>query len=134
MGADHAINYKEEDVGRAVRKLTSKRGVDLVVDSAGGNALDPSLRSLRRGGRVVIAGGTAGRKAELDVARVFWNQLEVIGSTMGSDSDVSDMLRLVAGNKLKPVIDARFALDDGAEALRYLESQEQFGKVVLEIS
>jgi NADPH:quinone reductase-like Zn-dependent oxidoreductase len=134
MGADHAIDYKEEDVGRAVRKLTGKRGVDLVIDSAGGGALDPALRSLRKGGRLVIAGGTAGRKAELDVARVFWNQLEVIGSTMGSDSDVSDMLRLVTGSGTKPMIDRTFSLDEGVEALRYLRSQEQFGKVVLQIS
>jgi NADPH:quinone reductase-like Zn-dependent oxidoreductase len=133
MGADHAINYGTDDVGRTVRRLTSKRGVDLVVDSAGGKALDPALRALRRGGRLVIAGGTAGRKAELDVARVFWNQLEVIGSTMGADSDVSDMLRMVAGNELRPVIDKTFALDEGVEALRYLDAQQQFGKVVLEI-
>lgn len=133
MDADHAINYKEEDVGRAVRHLTNKRGVDLVVDSAGGAALDSALRALRKGGRLVIAGGTAGRSAELDVARVFWNQLEVIGSTMGSDSDVSDMLRMVAGAGIRPSIDRTFSLDDGVDALRYLESQEQFGKVVIEI-
>lgn len=133
MGADHAIDYKQEDVGRAVRKLTGKRGVDLVADSAGGSALDPALRALRKGGRLVIAGGTAGRKAELDVARVFWNQLEVIGSTMGSDGDVSDMLRMVAGSEIEPVIDRTFSLEEGVDALRYLQSQEQFGKVVLEI-
>lgn len=133
MGADHGIDYADEDVGRAVRRLTGKRGVDLVVDSAGGSALDPALRALRKGGRLVIAGGTAGRKAELDVARVFWNQLEVIGSTMGSDADVSDMLRMVAGSDIEPVIDRTFPLEDGVEALRYLESQEQFGKIVLEI-
>ena len=133
MGADHAINYKDEDVGRAVRHLTGKRGVDLVADSAGGTALDPALRALRKGGRLVIAGGTAGRRADLDVARVFWNQLEVIGSTMGSDADVSDMLRMVAGSELRPVIDRKFSLDQGADALRYLKSQEQFGKVVVEI-
>jgi NADPH:quinone reductase-like Zn-dependent oxidoreductase len=134
MGADHAINYGTDDVGRTVRRLTGKRGVDLVVDSAGGKALDPSLRALRKGGRLVIAGGTAGRKADLDVARVFWNQLEVIGSTMGSDADISDMLRMVAGNELRPVIDRSFPIEEGVEALRYLETQEQFGKVVLDIS
>jgi NADPH:quinone reductase-like Zn-dependent oxidoreductase len=133
MGAHHGIDYRAEDVGRAVRALTGKRGVDLVADSAGGSALDPSIRALRKGGRLVIAGGTAGRKAELDVARLFWNQLEVIGSTMGSDSDVSDMLRMVAGSRIEPVIDRTFTLEEGADALRYLSDQEQFGKVVLEI-
>jgi NADPH:quinone reductase-like Zn-dependent oxidoreductase len=134
MGADHAIDYKEEDVGRAVRHLTGKRGVDLVVDSAGGSALDAALRALRKGGRLVIAGGTAGRRADLDVARVFWNQLEVIGSTMGSDSDVSDMLRMVAGAGIQPVIDRTFSLDESVDALRHLQTQEQFGKIVITIA
>lgn len=133
LGADHALNYTSEDVGRAVRRLTGKRGVDLVVDSAGGTALDPALRALRKGGRLVIAGGTAGRKAELDVARLFWNQLEVIGSTMGSDADVSDMLRMVGAARIEPIIDRSFPLDDGVEALRHLSTQAQFGKIVLEI-
>jgi NADPH:quinone reductase-like Zn-dependent oxidoreductase len=134
MGADHAIDYRKEDVGRTVRRLTGKRGVDLVVDSAGGSALDPALRALRKGGRLVIAGGTAGRKAELDVARLFWNQLEVIGSTMGSDSDVTDMLQMVAGSDIHPVIDRAFPLEEAVEALRYLEGQQQFGKIVVEIA
>lgn len=133
MGADVGINYRDEDVGKAVRSATGKRGVDLVVDSAGGSSLDGSLRALRQGGRVVIAGATAGREAAIDVRRLFWNQLQIIGSTMGSDADVSDMLRAVAGTKLEPVIDRTFTLDDGPEALRYLESGEQFGKIVITI-
>lgn len=133
MGADVGINYGSEDVGKAVRKATGKRGVDLVVDSAGGTSLDGSLRALRQGGRVVIAGATAGRQAEIDIRRLFWNQLKVIGSTMGSDSDVSDMLRMVAGAKLEPVIDKVFTLEEGPEAVRYLDSGEQFGKIVVSI-
>lgn len=133
MGADVCINYRDEDVGKAVRKATSKRGVDLVVDSAGGTSLEGSLRALRQGGRVVIAGATAGRQAEIDVRRLFWNQLKIFGSTMGSDGDVSDMLRMVAGAKLEPVIDRTFSIDDGPEALRYLDSGEQFGKIVITI-
>lgn len=133
MGADALINYKNEDVGKAVRAATGKRGVDIVVDSAGGASLDGSLRSLRQGGRVVIAGATAGSTAEIDVRRLFWNQLRVIGSTMGSDQDVSNMLRMVAGRKIEPVIDSVFTLDRGSEALHYLHSGEQFGKVVITI-
>jgi NADPH:quinone reductase-like Zn-dependent oxidoreductase len=134
LGADHGINYKEEDVGKAVRKLTGKRGVDLVVDSAGGPTLDASLRSLRPGGRVVISGATAGASAEINVRRLFWSQLSIIGSTMGSVRDVSDMLRTVAGAKLRPLIDRAFPLEDARSALEYLESGEHFGKVVLEIA
>ena len=133
MGADHAINYKNEDTGKAVRAASFKRGVDLVVDSAGGPSLDAALRSLRQGGRVVISGATAGRKAEIDVRRLFWNGLSILGSTMGADADVANMLRMVGGAKLEPVIDRTFTLDEGPDALAYLASGEQFGKIVITI-
>jgi NADPH:quinone reductase-like Zn-dependent oxidoreductase len=133
LGADDGVNYSSEDVGKAIRAKTAKRGVDLVADSAGGAALDGAVRAHRKGGRIVNAGATAGPKAEIDVRRVFWNQLTIVGSTMGSDSDVSDMLRMVGGMKLRPLVDRTYPLDDAVEALRYLESGEQFGKVVIEI-
>jgi NADPH:quinone reductase-like Zn-dependent oxidoreductase len=134
LGADGGVNYGRDDVGKTVRQLTAKRGVDLVVDSAGGASLNAALRALRKGGRLVVAGGTGGRAGELDVARLFWNQLEVIGSTMGSDADVSDMLRLVGGAELRPHVDRTFPLAEGNEALAYLDSSERFGKVVLEVA
>lgn len=133
LGADVTINYRTEDVAKAVRAATGKRGVDLVVDSAAGPTVDPSLRSLVQGGRLVVSGATAGSTSEIDVRRLFWKQLRVIGSTMGSDSDVSQMLRMVAGTELRPMIDRSFPLEQAADALRYLERQEQFGKVVLEV-
>jgi NADPH:quinone reductase-like Zn-dependent oxidoreductase len=133
LGVDEGVNYERDDVGKTVRALTGKRGVDLVVDSAGGPALEASLRSLRKGGRLVIAGATAGGRAEIDVRRVFWNQLEIVGSTMGSDGDVANMLRYVAGTGLRPAVDKTFALPDGRKALEYLDSGEQFGKVVLTV-
>jgi NADPH:quinone reductase-like Zn-dependent oxidoreductase len=134
LGADGGVNYSEEDVGAAIRKLTWKRGVDLVVDSAGGPALEAAMRALRKGGRVVVAGATAGARAEIDVRRLFWNQIEIIGSTMGSDGDVSDMLRTVSGSELHPIIDRSFPLNDSLAALRYLDSGDQFGKIVVEMS
>lgn len=134
LGADGGVDYREEDVGRSVRRLTGKRGVDLVADSAGGTSLDGSLRALRKGGRVVIAGATAGATAEIDVRRLFWNQLSIVGSTMGSVGNVSDMLRLVAGSKLRPIVDRIVPLEDAAEALRLLDAGGQFGKIVVEVS
>jgi NADPH:quinone reductase-like Zn-dependent oxidoreductase len=107
--------------------------VDLALDSAAGGSLEGCLRAVRKGGRVVLAGATAGARPEVDARRLFWNQLEVIGSTMGSDADVSDMLRLVAGTRYEPPIDRTFALADGREALAYLEGGAQVGKIVLEI-
>ena len=133
LGADGSVNYKDEDAGKRLRAMTGKRGMDLVCDSAGGPALDQALRALRKGGRVVVAGATAGAKAEIDLRRVFWNQLSIVGSTMGSHSEVADMLRAVAGMKLEPIIDRSFSFEDGVEALTYLESQDQFGKVVLDL-
>lgn len=133
MGAEAGINYKEEDVGRAVRRLTGKRGVDLVVDSAAGATLDASLRALRQGGRVVIAGATAGGDATFNARRLFWNQLSIIGSTMGSAGDVSNMLRAVAGSKLKPIVERVYDLDEGPEALALLDSGTQFGKIVIQL-
>ena len=134
LGAHAGVNYKEEDVAKWVRTETYKRGVDLVVDSAGGQAFESGLRSLRKGGRLVNAGATAGRSIEVDIRRIFWNQLTVLGSTMGSDEDMADMLRAVGGTKLRPIIDRSFALDQGVEALRFLETEERFGKVILEIA
>jgi NADPH:quinone reductase-like Zn-dependent oxidoreductase len=133
LGADGTVNYREGDVGKAIRGLTAKRGVDLVVDSAGGDALDGALRSLRKGGRLVNAGATAGSPTALDVRRLFWNQLEVIGSTMGSASDVSNMLRMVAGSEMRPIIHRTYAIDEAPEALRELKAGGQFGKIVLAI-
>jgi NADPH:quinone reductase-like Zn-dependent oxidoreductase len=134
LGADGTVNYRNEDVGKAIRALTGKRGVDLVVDSAGGESLDGSLRALRKGGRLVNAGATAGSPAALDLRRLFWNQLEVIGSTMGSVSDVSDMLRTVAGAEIRPIIHSTYALEDAKAGLQELKTGAQFGKIVLTIS
>ena len=133
LGADGGVNYREADVGKAVKHLTGKRGVDLVADSAGGASLEDSLRALAKGGRVVIAGSTAGGTAEINVRRLFWNQLQIIGSTMGSNDDVANMLRMVAGTGLRPIIDRSFSLSGGPAALDLLATGEQFGKVVVEI-
>lgn len=133
LGADECLDYTAEDVGRAIRKLTGKRGVDLVIDSAGGDTLDASMRALRPGGRLVIAGATAGAESTINVRRLFWNQLEIIGSTMGSADDVASMLRAVGGAKLEPIIDSVYDLADGPEAVQRLASGEQFGKIVVGI-
>ena len=134
LGADDGVNYASDDVGKEIRRLTSKRGVDLVVDSASGPTADSLLRSLRKGGRLVVAGATAGPTGEIGWQRVFWNQLQIIGSTMGSVADVSNMLRLVAGSRLEPIIDSTYLFEDAAAALALLDSGDQFGKVVVEVA
>jgi NADPH:quinone reductase-like Zn-dependent oxidoreductase len=134
MGADGGVNYREQDVGKAIKQVTAARGVDVVADSAGGASLEDSLRALAAGGRVVIAGATAGGRSEINLRRLFWNQLHIIGSTMGSRADVANMLRMVAGAKLRPVIDRTYPLAHAVDALRHLERGDQFGKIVIEIS
>jgi NADPH:quinone reductase-like Zn-dependent oxidoreductase len=133
MGATDGIDYQQVDVGKEIRRLTSKRGVDLVCDSAGGDTLDASMRALRPGGRIVIAGATAGSKSTIDVRRLFWNQVEIIGSTMGSAQDVSDMLRMVSGARIEPVIDRIVDLQDAPEGLAAVAAGDRFGKVVVRI-
>lgn len=133
LGADEGIDYKTADVGREIRARTGKRGVDLVIDSAGGDTLDGSMRALRQGGRLVIAGATAGAESTINVRRLFWNQIELIGSTMGSIEDVSSMLRAVEGRRLEPVIDSIFDLSEGPDAIKRLASGNQLGKIVIRI-
>ncbi|MGI8408073.1 MAG: zinc-binding dehydrogenase [Actinomycetota bacterium] len=133
LGADHGLDYTSQDIGKAVRALTQKRGVDLVVDSAAGDTLDASMRALRPGGRVVIAGATSGRHSSVDIRRLFGKQLEVCGSTMGSDADVAGMLRMVEGAGLRPIIDRVYPLSEVPDALDHLASGEQFGKVVISL-
>ncbi|MFN2526689.1 MAG: zinc-binding dehydrogenase [Actinomycetota bacterium] len=133
LGADAGINYKDEDVAAAVRALTDGRGVDLIVDAAGGDTIDTSLQCLRPGGRLVISGATAGAEGRFNLRRLFGQHFHIIGSTMASDRDFSEMLRELTARRIEPVIDRTFPLAEAADALAYLESQSQFGKVVLEI-
>lgn len=135
LGAWKGIDYTACDsVAREVRKLTGGRGVDIVLDNVGAATWKTSLHALRKGGRLVTCGATSGPGPKTDVARIFWNQLSVLGSTMGSRGEFRDMLAFVNQEKLRPVIDRVFPLDAARQAQEYLESGRQFGKVVLKIS
>jgi NADPH:quinone reductase-like Zn-dependent oxidoreductase len=134
LGALAGIDYTAQDVAREARRLTGGRGVDLVVDSVGKATWPAGLAALRKGGRLVTCGATTGIDPAIDVRRVFWNQLSVIGSTMGSRGDFRDMLNFVRAAGLRPVIDRVFPLEEGPAALRYLEERRQFGKVLLRVA
>jgi NADPH:quinone reductase-like Zn-dependent oxidoreductase len=133
LGADAAINYKTQDFAREVRTLTDRRGVDVVVDSVGGDSYAKSLASLVKGGRLVTCGATAGPRPQTDLARIFWNQLSVFGSTMGNLREFVEMLNFVRKRGVKPVIDQVFSLADGAKAFARMEEGKQFGKIVLKV-
>lgn len=131
LGADTAINYEREEFVGAVRRLTGKRGVDVVVDYVGKKTWGGSLQVLRRGGRLVTCGATTGYDPVEDIRHIFFRQLEVIGSTMGSRKELLDVLRLVFAGVLKPVIDAVLPLSQAVEAHRRIESRQVFGKLIL---
>ena len=133
MGADFGIDHGSADIARETRKITGKRGVDIVLDSVGKATWKQSIASLARGGRLLTCGATTGPNPEEDIARIFWNQLTVLGSTMGTHAEFAGMLRMFQGGKVRPVVDSVFPLPDAKEAERRLEEKRQFGKIVLRV-
>jgi len=134
LGALHALDYVNDDVAAATREATDGAGVDVVVDNVGEATFDTSIRACRKGGRIVTCGATTGPRIPVDVRRVFWNQLSILGSTMGNSEEFAAMLDVVAAGELSPVIDGVFSLDDARAALERLERAEQFGKIVIDIA
>ena len=130
-GADHTINYETNDFAEAIRAATGKRGVDVVVDHIGAATWQDSLASLAKGGRLVTCGATTGHAPETNINRIFWNQLEVIGSTMGNPGEVDDVLELVWDGTFEPRIREVFPMSETARAHAMLEEREGFGKVVV---
>ncbi len=130
LGASEAVLDDGEDWSRTVRGLTGKRGVDVCVDSVGGQLHHPCIKSLARGGTLVTCGCTAGAAPKTDLARIFWNQLSVLGSTMGDMDEFREVLSLFK-NGMKPIVDSIHDVDDASTAFARLESGEQFGKIVL---
>jgi NADPH2:quinone reductase len=132
MGADFGINYNETpDFHREVKRYTEGLGADVVLDSVGEATWSKSLRSLRKGGRLVTCGATSGPNAITNLNLVFWNQLEILGSTMASRAELNDALKLVWDRKLNPIVDRVLPLSKAKEAHELLEAGEQFGKIVL---
>jgi NADPH:quinone reductase-like Zn-dependent oxidoreductase len=132
MGAAAGINYTSNpDYHKEIWNLTNRRGVDIVLDSVGQATWERSLRSLRKGGRLVTPGATSGPIIKININLIFWKQLEILGSTMASTSELYDVLKLIWNGSLHPVIDTEFKLSKAKEAHDYLEAGKQFGKVIL---
>ncbi len=130
LGLRGGINYKEENWGRTLTKQAGG-SFDVIIDSAVGDAFGTLLDVAAPGGRIVFFGATLGNIPQLPAAKVFWKQLSILGSSMGSEQDFDDMLALVNEHQLVPVVDRVFPLAEGEAALRYLEAGQQLGKVVL---
>ena len=133
LGADATIDYTKQDFVAECKKLTDKRGVDAVVEHVGGDVFAASIRAVRNGGRVVTCGATAGFHPPIDLRHIFFRQVEVLGSTMGSKADLLVVLGHVAAGRLNPVIHEVLPLKLAADAHRLLEERKAFGRVVLEL-
>ncbi len=132
LGADHLINRTTDDNwGKAIFKMTNRRGVDVVVDNVGAPTMMMSIRAARKGGRVITVGNTGGPIFQFDNRYLFFRSVNLIGSTMGTFADYRDVMALIAKGKLKAVVGPTFALEDIAAAHRQMEADDFFGKIIL---
>ena len=131
LGADELINYREKDFVEEVKRLTDKRGVDIVFEHIGGEVFEKSITVLTKGGRQVTCGATTEYIAKLDIRYVYSRHQTIYGSWMGSKQELIEVLKFFPSGKLKPVIDSVFPLAQVADAQRKMEERKNFGKIVL---
>jgi zinc-binding alcohol dehydrogenase/oxidoreductase len=133
MGATGGANYRTQDWGKEILGLCNERGLQVVIDSAGGETFEKALDLVSPGGRVVTYGATTGPVRQLEVRRIFWKQLNVLGSTMGTAQEFEAALKFYEAKRLRPVIDQVLPLSAASAAHRRMEEGGQFGKIVLKI-
>jgi NADPH:quinone reductase-like Zn-dependent oxidoreductase len=133
LGADEVINHSTQKIAAEVKRLTAKRGVDVVFEHVGEATWTESIRSLTPGGRLVTCGATTGYNGNIDIRYLFTRQISLLGSFMGAKSDLLAAMEFLKRGLLKPVIDVVMPLEKCAEAHRRLEQREQFGKIVLKV-
>ncbi|WP_178917916.1 zinc-binding dehydrogenase [Natronomonas gomsonensis] len=130
-GADHLVNYEEEDFAEVVKSETDGRGVDVVVDHIGEATWDNSLSAAAHGGTVVTCGATSGVTPETNIPKVFWKQLDILGSTMGTPGEMDDVMAKVFDGTFEPHVRAVLPMSEMARAHEMLEGREGFGSVVV---
>ncbi len=131
LGADYVINYKNEKIGKTAREITDGTGVDVVIEHTGAQTWPESLRALRRGGKLVTCGATTGPIIKIDIRALFVKHQQLIGSTMGTMSDLYHIVSLIKRGLFKPIIDKEFDLQEIKQAHLRLEEGKQFGKVIV---
>lgn len=131
LGADHVINHYQQKISQEVRGITHGEGVNIVVEHVGPATWDESVRSLKPGGTLVTCGATTGPKVELELRFLFSRQLSLLGSYMGTMSELYEVMGHVFAGRLKPVIDSIFPMKDVRAAHEYMEKSQMFGKIVL---
>ena len=131
LGADETINYTRDDWPKEVRRVTGRRGVDVVVEHTGAATWPGSISSLKNNGRLVTCGATSGFDARTDLRQVFFRHLTLLGSFMGSKAELLEAMKFVAQVKIRAVVDRVFPLSEARQAHELMENRGQFGKIVL---
>lgn len=132
LGADETINYSRDDWPKEVKRLTQRRGVDVVVEHTGAATWPGSIAALKNNGRLVTCGATSGYDARTDLRQVFYRHLTLLGSFMGSKAELMEAMKFVAQGKIRPVVDRVLLLSEARQAHELMENRGQFGKIVLE--
>jgi NADPH:quinone reductase-like Zn-dependent oxidoreductase len=131
LGADKTINYTHDDWPKEVRRLTDRKGVDVVVEHTGAATWAGSISALKNNGRLVTCGATSGFDAHTDLRQVFYRHLTLLGSFMGSKGELLEAMKFIAAGKIRGVVDRVLPLSEARQAHELIENRAQFGKVVL---
>jgi len=131
LGADHVLDHYQQDISAEVKKITGKRGVDVVFEHVGQATWQKSFESLAPAGRLVTCGATTGFEARVDLRFLFSRQYSLLGSFMGTMGELHQVLKFIFRKQLKPVIDRVYPLEQIRAAHEHLENKEQFGKVIV---
>ena len=133
LGADAVVNHETAEVVEAVKEATGGPGADIVVEHVGEATWQTSLQAVRPHGRIAVCGATTGPNPKAALHRIWWKQLTILGSTMGTKDDFEGAFELVKSGKAKPIVDSVFPLAEARAAHERMEAGEQFGKIVLRI-
>ncbi|MDP4149880.1 MAG: zinc-binding dehydrogenase [Bacteroidota bacterium] len=131
MGARDAVNYKDDNWAQELQELAGS--FDVIIDGAGGDGMNMLMNLASPGGRLVFYGATRGNPSNVEVRRIFWKQLNILGSTMGSPEDFDAMVAFVNRHHIRPIVDRVFPLAEGEAAMRHMDESRQFGKIVLKV-
>jgi NADPH:quinone reductase-like Zn-dependent oxidoreductase len=131
LGAIAGVNYRDENWAEQLKEISE--GFDVIIDGALGSNFEHHLDLCNPGGRIVFYGGTAGNIPELNARKIFWKQLSILGTTMGSPRDFSNLLEFINEHKLKPIVDSVHSFKDAEQGIRMMDSSSQFGKIVLKM-
>lgn len=133
LGADKVVNHRKPGWDSEILELTGGKGVNLVCEHFGGEYFTRCINLLKKGGRLVTIGSVAADVVKINISTIYRKQISIIGSYMGSKSELQKVIKLIEAGKVKPVVDKIFPLEKAKEAHKYLEERENFGKVVLKI-